>query len=393
MDEPNRPPAGDSDPPRGSPYGEPPWFAAEAYRGTSWTDRLRYHAFPIAVAIVVIGFGALFYFAPHPGAEVRSPMPAEPPPAAEAEERGAIGTGTATLTVVSQPSAATVRIDGDSIGTTPLEDYAMSSGVYIVNVQKPGYFDRDTILVLRADQSQRYAPELRPSGAPEASSSSSSDEGLPGQVRGPDVPNGAGPDASASADPASADPASADPASADPASAEGTEDRATPPSSDAVNAEAASASPPDTPSAPPSTGRLVVQSEPAGSGVQLNGDSVGTTPLDLGAVAAGSYQLRIAQAGYEPVTRSVAIRPDAPARVSAALTPRPGRLRVLVQPWGSIYVDSALQVRDSDVWYEVELAPGRYTVRATHPALGEEARTVELAPGGTQEVVFDLRDG
>jgi hypothetical protein len=357
MNEPQQPPSGD-DTPQGSPYGEPPWFAAEAYRGNTWTDWLRYHAFPIAVAITVLVFGALFYFAPYPGAsssEYPAAAPSTPSGSAESSApSGELGSGTATMTVRSQPSAATVRVDGDSIGATPLEDYRITSGVYIVNVQKSGYFDRDTILVLRNDQSAVYAPQLRRSGS----------EASPGEeasaVRGPDVP-----------------PAERN-ATPPPARSEAPSDPE--PEASASDAES------------PSTGRLVVESDPSGATVQLNGESAGTTPLDLGEVPLGTHQIRLERAGYEPVQQTVQVRAEEPGRLSATLPPRPARLRVLVRPWGSIYVDGTLQVRDTDVWYEAELSPGTYDLAAAHPALGEAQRTVDLAPGDTQEVVIDLRD-
>lgn len=370
MDEPQQPPSG-SNTPQGSPYGEPPWFAAEAYRGNTWADWLRYHAFPIAVAVVVVAFGALFYFAPHPGARGGEyPVPAEPAPASS--EAGAtadeLGSGTARLTVRSEPTAATVRIDGDSVGATPLEDYRITSGVYIVNVGKNGYFDRDTILVLRNDQSTVYAPQLRRSGTSESSTADA-----PGAVRGPDVPP-------------TEPPATQQPSAERNASSPAT--RPDPSPNEESSASAASASEADR--AP--TGRLVVESDPSEAAVAINGDAAGTTPLDIGGLPIGTHQIRIERAGHDPIQQTVQIRAGSPARLSAALTPRPSRLRVLVRPWGSIYVDDTLRVRDSDVWYEAELAPGTHDIAAVHPALGERQRTVDLAPGGTQEVVIDLRD-
>jgi hypothetical protein len=67
-------------------------------------------------------------------------------------------------------------------------------------------------------------------------------------------------------------------------------------------------------------------------------------------------------------------------------------LRILVRPWGSIYVNGQRRMDAADIWYETKLQTGTYTVTARHPALGEKEREVEVAPSDTQSVVLDLRE-
>jgi hypothetical protein len=62
-------------------------------------------------------------------------------------------TSGSTLTVSTNPRGATVEINGDSIGTTPLSDHALEPGAYNVEVRKEGYADLDTSLVLGSGQS------------------------------------------------------------------------------------------------------------------------------------------------------------------------------------------------------------------------------------------------
>lgn len=59
--------------------------------------------------------------------------------------------GTATLSVTSSPSEANVFMDGDLIGTTPIEAHTVPAGVYHLMLQKAGYLTRDTISIIQAD--------------------------------------------------------------------------------------------------------------------------------------------------------------------------------------------------------------------------------------------------
>ena len=67
-----------------------------------------------------------------------------------------------------------------------------------------------------------------------------------------------------------------------------------------------------------------------------------------------------------------------------------GLLKVLVKPWGSIYIDGELRQRETDLPYAAPLAPDTYRVTAVHPTLGRWERTVYVAPGEEASVVVDF---
>ncbi len=60
-------------------------------------------------------------------------------------------------------------------------------------------------------------------------------------------------------------------------------------------------------------GSLHVESEPAGAVVKLNGEARGRTPLDLGELPLGDYEVRVEQRGYEAQTQRVSLAPETPA--------------------------------------------------------------------------------
>jgi sulfatase modifying factor 1 len=55
-------------------------------------------------------------------------------------------------------------------------------------------------------------------------------------------------------------------------------------------------------------GGLVIQTEPVGAAILINGKSVGVSPYEEKEVSPGSYQIRIVKEGYEAWDREVAIR-------------------------------------------------------------------------------------
>jgi serine/threonine protein kinase len=79
--------------------------------------------------------------------------------------------------------------------------------------------------------------------------------------------------------------------------------------------------PADATAATNSNGSLQVASRPSGAQVFVDDSLIGTTPLLLSNVAAGSKSLRIELSGYKIWTKSVRIEPSARLRVSASLEP------------------------------------------------------------------------
>ncbi|WP_259197125.1 PEGA domain-containing protein [Salinibacter ruber] len=126
--------------------------------------------------------------------------------------------------------------------------------------------------------------------------------------------------------------------------------------------------------------------------VALDGEEVGATPATLTEVTTGTYEVTFSRPGHKTVTRRVDVSATDTATVTATLKRRTGHLRVLVRPWGSIYIDDQRRAENSDVWYDTTLPAGPHTITARHPALGEKSRPVTVAPQDTQSVVVDLRE-
>lgn len=125
--------------------------------------------------------------------------------------------------------------------------------------------------------------------------------------------------------------------------------------------------------------------------VRLDGQTAGFAPILLEDVPPGPHTLTFILPGFETQTIDVTVEPRRTAHVRTTMQAARGTLSVVVHPWGSIYIGEALKVEHADTRYRTELAPGTYTVRATHPQLPTQERTVTITPGEHVALTLDLR--
>lgn len=365
---------------------EPTWqeYQPPQSRQIGFLRRLRRYSFSIVVILSIVGVGALLYFAPQRGfrGAAYKGQAQDTSGQTEKQEEDSPESRRATLTVYSAPTDAWVIIEGDTVGRTPLPDHRLQSGVYMVAVAKENYSTQDTALALRGGDLAVYRPQMSradragretqelvertsrtPSGGqqepaqqePAQQAPSRQQEAIQQQEAATDVTPGVRQDQAPNADPSREE---------------------TPESS-------ATARP---------TGTLQFRTDPGGTAVELNEEAVGQTPLRLDSVPAGTHEVTFARSGYETLTRQVEVQAGEEVAVEVSLDARPGHIRILVEPWGSISINQQRRVQRTDVWYEAELPAGTHDVSARHPSLGRRSRTVEVPPGDTLSVVFDMQE-
>ena len=177
------------------------------------------------------------------------------------------------LQVRSSPAGAGVVIDGQTRGVTPLTLRDLALGAHTIEVSHPDHNSRQRRVTLSERRPARTLDfELRPTSAP-----------------APAIMATVPPPADATA-PATKEPAAADAT----ATASATKGK---------------------------TGSLQVASRPSGAQVFVDDELIGTTPLLLSDVVAGSKRLRVELSGYKIWTRAVQVEPKARARVAATLEP------------------------------------------------------------------------
>jgi len=137
-------------------------------------------------------------------------------------------------------------------------------------------------------------------------------------------------------------------------------------------------------------GKLNIYSQPAGAVVLLDGNSIGSTPINEKELKQGSYRISLRKEGYEEYSTSVNVNGSSISNVSKTLIPSTGGLKILIRPWGSIYVDGVLQKKDTNIQFETTLPAGLHKLKAQHPALGEWEKQIKIDPNKTLEYVIDF---
>jgi serine/threonine-protein kinase len=112
------------------------------------------------------------------------------------------------------------------------------------------------------------------------------------------------------------------------------------------SAGATPTAPPVTEAPVPTTGTLLVESEPPGAQVSVDGEDRGQTPLELAEVAFGDHDVRLALEGYEAQSLEVSLAPESPtAELRAELSRRRAASTrgtasfVSVPPGATVFVD------------------------------------------------------
>ena len=322
---------------------KPSWEAyQERLQRQQRQERLRAladrYGFPLAVGVLVLGLlGALVLFSSPVAPEEKLDAEALAALAAvheakEAARETATPAATTTLSVQTEPAGAVVLLDQSPVGVTPLDRRALPAGVYALSVQSEGYAPLDTIVVLRGDEPADFALALRRQTAYAEPARTSEP---PRHVPTPsEAPANFQTRLAQAAERAEAESASAPPPG--------------------VIRLAATDVAPDVAEPPPAA---VEAPEPL-QATQGEGETSGSA-------------LDVAQAG-----------PDVAGQA--------GMLKVLVKPWGSIYINGELHRREADVRYAVPLAPDAYRVTAVHPTLGTWERTIHVAAGAEASVVVDF---
>ncbi len=145
-------------------------------------------------------------------------------------------------------------------------------------------------------------------------------------------------------------------------------------------------------SRPPPTGRLNIVSQPTGAEVWLDERKLEhVTPYLAENLPPGSHKLVLKKEGYQDYTTTVQVVADKLTHVTPELKALVGTLKILVKPYGSIFIDGRLHKNDWEFVYQVELRAGSHVVKAVHPTFGEWEKTVSVAAGPSQDLVIDFR--
>ncbi len=133
-------------------------------------------------------------------------------------------------------------------------------------------------------------------------------------------------------------------------------------------------------------GLLVVRSNVDGAQVQLNGRTIGSTPLNH-SLSAGRYSLTIQAPGYQPRQIPVTIRAGESRDLSADLQRGGEQLRIAVVPEGTIFIDGQQRAENRSAPLVATVSEGIHLVRVTHPTYGTWQKQIAVREGTTDVTV------
>jgi serine/threonine protein kinase len=180
-------------------------------------------------------------------------------------QTGGDGGSAATLSLSTAPAGATVLVNGDTAGTTPVSGYSMQAGAVQLEVRKDGYQALDTTFTASAGSQVALQNLALAQASAETAGSANPTGGNQSTT------------AASTADPAGAQPESTEP---DPPP-EATAAAADPATADAGASETTGATEPET---EPSTGTVSISTNPVGT-IRVDGEkrtSAGTIQLSAG---------------------------------------------------------------------------------------------------------------
>ncbi len=137
------------------------------------------------------------------------------------------------------------------------------------------------------------------------------------------------------------------------------------------------------------SGTLDIMSEPAGAEVTVNGIVRGQTPLKVTGVPKGRAVVKFHLEGFEDEVRELAVNAGDVQTLPVIMKGLPGTLHLISVPEGArFYVNN--EARGVGPLAIPGLQPGDYTVRAELDGYGTTTRTITLENGGSAREEFRL---
>ena len=137
------------------------------------------------------------------------------------------------------------------------------------------------------------------------------------------------------------------------------------------------------------SGVLNIVTVPAGASVTVNGSERGTTPVLVRDIPKGSIIVKLSLEGYREETREIRVNAGEQQALSVSLVGLPGTIHLLSNPAGaSFYVND--EARGRAPVTIPGLKPGDYVIRCEKEGYGALTRTITLGNGETLREEFRL---
>jgi serine/threonine protein kinase/class 3 adenylate cyclase len=139
-------------------------------------------------------------------------------------------------------------------------------------------------------------------------------------------------------------------------------------------------------------GRITLNTQPFGASIWLDGQKIenALTPYSLENIKAGKHTITLRKDGYQDFSTTVNVEQNQGSVISETLIAQKGIIKILVRPWGSIFVDGELKKKGTSTPYEISIPAGTHRIRVVHPTLGQWGKNIEIRGNIPREYVVDF---
>lgn len=137
--------------------------------------------------------------------------------------------------------------------------------------------------------------------------------------------------------------------------------------------------------------KFTVNSDPPDAELIINDKLVGKTPYVNDQTNPGEYTVIVKKLGFKASLEKIKIADDkADREINIKLEPLIAKVQILVRPFGSIYINEQLKVKDTNAPFNVELPGGSHQLKIVHPTFGSAIRTINVIDDKPLKFNFDL---
>ncbi len=142
------------------------------------------------------------------------------------------------------------------------------------------------------------------------------------------------------------------------------------------------------PATQPGLSYLSVDGSPASAEVRIDGQSVGSAPIQFYSLAPGKHTVLVTGAGYEDFSREIVIEPEKRQKMSFSLVPL-AKLSVKGSPDGATVAIDGKEVGRTPLDAH-QLPRGTYELTITRDGYTEHIEKITLSPGDTRAIGYSL---
>ena len=137
-------------------------------------------------------------------------------------------------------------------------------------------------------------------------------------------------------------------------------------------------------------GIVDIESDPTKSIIYLDGKKIGATPYKNKKFRDGKYKIKFIKSGYKDFDTILNVQHKKTTKLIAHLELPRGVLKILVRPYGSVFIDNKLKSKNSIAQLSDSLIVGSHTIKAVHPTLGHWEKQIKISDNKMNEIVVDF---